>query len=523
MSRNFVNYVNQSYSGGQNDTDEPAQLRENQGTVVKNAYIHQLGALEKRAGSEVTGDDTGNTAITGQTSWTSPGGTTYFLRSTGTELQFLSGSNWTAMDDGFTTGLKTEFVAAAGKLYIYNGTDNTHSWDGTTTALNSGLVDMGSGVPTGKYAVYWKDYMLVFGDALFEENTYKGRTYISDLGDPDTYTTATQWFDVAKNDGQEDRGIFAHADFLAIGKEKTIHLITGNNPDEWVLSSSSNNQRILENSIGLASHRSLTQVGSDVWYMGSDGLIRSIVKNERGGTPLSGIVCGHILTTLSGLNDGKLSEVAAITFNGRVYFAMPDGSSTFNDLVMVAETRNRLEDVDNPHPWVEYTNWQPAVWSAYTPSTTPQLYYGNGSADSITVQVETGSADAEMVGTLANSGKIDFDYQGPMIDFKQPAMHKTSRFLIVSGESGGNYNIEVSTSLDGNTFLKHGDLSLNAGDLWNTGVWDTATWGYATTIEEKFALGRASKQIMVRQRNNAANQDVKINPFTIAIKPKKIK
>ena len=106
-----------------NDTVTNDQLLPTESVLLQNGYIRSQGKFKKRSGTLLVGNDTGSTSIVGQTSWTTPSGTKYFLRMTGTNLQYLDGSTWTTMDSGFTTGLPTEFVAANGKLYIFNGTE----------------------------------------------------------------------------------------------------------------------------------------------------------------------------------------------------------------------------------------------------------------------------------------------------------------------------------------------------------------------------------------------------------------
>lgn len=522
MARNFVNYVNNSYSGGQNDTDEQDQLLENQAKQILNAYIHKPGAVEKRSGCSALGNDFGNAAVTGLTSWTEDDNTKWQLATAGTSLWYLNSATWTELDDGFTTGLDTNFVVADNKLYVFNGTDNTHSWDGTSTTKNSALTDMDTSIPTGKYAVWWKNYMFVCGASKLSGTSYPSRVWFSNLGDPDTYTTGTDYFDVGLSDGQPITGIGTLDKFLIIFKRRSIYILTGSGPSDWKLSSSVNNVINIENSVGCVSHRSIVQVGDDLWFMSDDG-VRTVRKSEEGQNPMTGIVSGLMEGTIAGMNKAKLDKVACCLFNKRFYLAFPNGTSTYNNRCIVAETRRLLDNLYNPHPWVTYTGWQPACWDTHIPTFQPQLYFGNASADSVVVQAETGTSDAEVVGTVANSGAIDFTYISPMIDLRQPDMRKTSRFIIVSAESGGNYDVEVSTSLDGNTFIDHGDINLSSGDLWNTGVWDTATWGFPSEIKEKFALGRASEQIQIKFRNNAADQEVKMYPYTIAIKPKKIK
>ena len=513
--RNFVNYINFTYTGGMNDTDTSDQIQPSESVLLQNGYIRSIGKFEKRNGTLLLGDDTGGTAIVGETSWTTPAGVKYHLRMSGTTLYYLNSSTWTAMDSGFTTGLPTEFVAANGKLYIFNGTENTHSWDGAATTLNACLTDMGTTIPTGKYAVYWKNYMFVWGAVKYDGNTYKARCAFSNLGAPDTFTTATDYFDVNLKDGYDGTGIAGLDKFLILGKERTVHIMTGSNPTEWKLSASVNNLSTVENSIGVASHRSMVQVGDDIWYMATDGTIRSVRRNEQGATPLTGIVSGKIRGTLEGANQAQLSKCASVQFNGRVYFAFPNGTSTYNNKIVVADTAITLDSPSNPHPWVVYTGWNPAVWTIHTPSTTPQLYYGEASADSLSFQAETGTID--------NASAIDFDYKSGMIDLDKRDELKTFRFIIASGQSGGNYDISIYSSTDGSTYSTVGTLNLSSGVLWNSGIWDTDIWGFTSDKRQKYALAIANKKLQIRMRNNAASQPVAIYGWTLAIKPKKVK
>lgn len=512
--RNFTHYVNYTYSGGQNDSDKPSELLPTEGVLVQNAYIRKAGKLQKRSGITLVGNDSGNTAIDGQYYWKTPTGTKYFLRMTGGALQYLDSATWTNMDTGFTAGNPVTFVPANGKLYIFNGVETTHSWDGAAVTLNSCLTDLGTSIPTGKYAIYWKNYMFVWGGVTLSTTVVEDTCYFSNLGDPDTFTTGTDYFYVGRKDGQIGTGITALESFLIFGKERSIHILTGSNPGEWKLSGTVNNLVLISEGIGVASHRSMVQVGDDIWFMGSDGLIRSLRRNENATTPLTGIVCSNIFTTLAGANSTYLSKVAAVQYNGRVYFAFPNGSSAYNDRVVVADTTITLDKPMNPHPWVIYTGWHPAVWAIYTPSATPQLYYGEASADSLSFQAESGTSD--------NTAAIDFDYKGPMVDLKAPDQRKTYRFAIVSGQSGGNYDVSVYSSDDSTQYELAGVLNLSSGDVWDTGVWGTATWGYGDEKKQKFVLQRASTQLQMRFRNNAASQPVSMYPYTLAIKRKKV-
>jgi hypothetical protein len=514
--RNFDYYINYTYSGGMNNTDEPDNLTEMESVLIQNAYIRERGKIEKRSGITLLGNDTGSTKITGLASWQENDGTKWQLRTTGTNLQYLNTTSdtWDNLDTGFTTGLDTEFLKAKNKIYILNGTDTIHSWDGASVTTNSCLTDLGSGIPTGKYAVFWKNYMFVTGEAKLGSTIYGTRVYFSNLADPDTFTTNTDYFDVNLNDGQKITALGVIDKYLIIGKEKSIYIMSGDSPADWKISSTVNNISMIENSVGIASHRSMVQVGNDVWFMGTDYRVRSLVRNVEGTTPFSGIVSGKIEGTMGNINKTQVSKVASTLFNGRVYVSFANATSNYNNKVAVADTSILLEDPRNPHPWVEYTGWHPSCWDVYAPSTTPQLYYGEADADSKCYQAETGTDD--------NSVAIDFDYKSPIIDQKMPDQRKTFRFIIVSGQSGGDYDISIYTSVDGTTYDLKGTLNLSSGDVWNTGVWGTATWGFGTEKKQKFALQQAATQLQIRFRNNAASQPIAMYPYTLAIKKKKV-
>lgn len=507
-------YIHQRYDGGQNDTASADQLAENQGKLVQNGYLRTPGKFIKRSGCTLVGDDTGSTAITGHTTWTNPSGTSYQLRTTGTKLQYLNASAWADMDTGFTSGLPTEFVPANGKLYILNGTDTTHVWDGTSVTLNSCLTELNNTtVPTAKYGIWWKNYLILWGTAKYNGSTYNGRAFFSNLGAPETFTTATDFFDVGYKDGTDGTAIFGMDKYIILGKDKSMFLMTGVNPTEWILSATVNNVSSLDASIGVASHRSFVQVGNDAWFMGSDGQMRSVNRTSFGSSPLMGIVSGNVRGTLAAMNKGQLGKVASVLFDGRVYVAFPDGTSTYNNKVLVADTSISLQDSLNPHPWVTYTGWSPSCWYIRSSSGTQQLCFGEASADSKSYQAETGTSD--------NSVAIDFDYISGFMTLKNPEKSKNFKFVIVEGDSGGNYNVTWTQSLNGTDFLPVGVLNLSSGEVWDTATFDHSMWGYSTTIQKKFNLQTNSSKVMVRARNNAAGEPVTINTYTVVLKARK--
>lgn len=491
-----------------NNSNQPDQLLDEECVLIQNGITNGTGYLDKRAGNAFVGNElTSSNPVTGLFTFIVDGGSPKELRMQTTKLQYNNAGTWTDIDTGFTTGLDTWFTQANNKVYISNGTDNIHSYDGST------VTDLGNTTyPNAKYTAFWKNYMFVAGSGVLNSTTYKNRVWFSNLGTPDTFTTATDWFDVGKSDGQEITGIYPLGEFLVIFKRRSVHILTGSNPSEWILSASVNNLLTISNGIGCVSAKSIVQVGNDLWFMSDDGM-RSVRRNEQGATPLMGIVSGNINTTIDEINWSYASKIASVFFDNKVYVAIPTGTSQTNNKILVANTRVSLDNPTNPYPWFVYTGWTPYCWNIHL-SGTPVLHYGDSLKTNV-IQGETGTSD--VVGT------IDFDVRGKMIDLKAPEMRKTVRFIKYGVTGGGDYDLDFYTSTDGTTYTFRDAINLSQGTVWDTGTWGSSVWSSTGELKDKIALKIGTPQIQCRFRNNGNAQPVTLYPFTLAIKQRKIK
>ncbi len=449
--------------------------------------------------------------ITGLSTLITDSGTTQELRVQTTKLEYNNSGTWTEIGtDELTTGLDTWFTQAGNKMYILNGTDNVFSYDGTT------LTDMGNtDYPKGKYAAFWKNYLFICGDVVLNSTTYKNRVYFSDLGNPDTFTHASNWFDVGKSDGQPITGIAPLGEFLVIFKRRSIFVLSGSSPDEWVLSASVNNLSQIASGIGCVSAKSIVQVGNDLWFMSDDG-VRSVKRNEQGSIPLMGIVSENMRETIEDINWSYADKIAGVYFDNKVYMAIPTGTSQTNDTIMVANTKIQLDKNFNPHPWFIYTGWAPYCWSVYLGGSTPALHYGDSSTTNV-MNAESTNND------INSTDGIDMDVKGMMIDLKAPEMKKTARFIKYGVAGTGDYNLSLYTSLEGNTWTLEEELNLAQGNTWNSAVWGTDEWSFIEEIKQKTAIKIGSPQLMIRFKQTGNEQPVTLYPYMIAIKQRKIK
>lgn len=419
--------------------------------------------------------------ITGLSAYYKSSGSKYLLATEGTNLWNLTSSRFELMDSGFTTSLDTwmELCPLNDKIYLANGTDYLHSWDGTSTTLNSCLTDLGASIPTGKVLKWHKNHMFMINDVALSGTTYYHRLYWSALGDPDTWDTSNDFISIPGNGNAVTLGDLGNA--LVIFKEHSIHYLTGWGDDDWRITATSSNTAGLSEKIGTLSPYGVTRVGNEIWFMDDEGQIRRIYQTDFDAYR-SDHISKNIQGTLSDINKTYLSKVVATTWNDKVYFAIPTGSSTVNDTVLVYDILAAKRTGDEA--WTTYTGWTVGKFTLYKTSSTPDLYIGDG--DSIAVYKHTGTSD--------NGTAIDSRWDGKLDDYDRPERWKRYKFGYISGPQISDIDVGIYSSVDDAAFADLGDLNLTStgGTLGPSGTFElgptgtTAVLGGSGSQEFKF-------------------------------------
>lgn len=458
MAKNLREFKFTKYYG-MNNTKSPIELGSFEAENIENWLIRYQGKLVRRNGLTLLGNDTGSNKVLGLTHYIS-GATKAQIRVVTTQLEVLSAGTWSAMSGagatGLTTGLDMNFCFANGYLYGFNGTDTVRKANNTT-------VTTVAGIPVGKFAVWFRNYMFVGGVAA-----YPNRIYFSNLGDPETFS-ADDYIDVEPGDGDELTGLISNSpDKLTITKKYSVHYLTGAGTNTFAV-------YVVTRDFGIASHRSLVPVGQDVWGINSEGRIVSIYRNQYGLLSGKDMSSEFIEETINGLNMSGLNKVCAATLDGYILFAVPVGASTYNNLVLVY-------DVDAPVPasmskWVTFTGWSPSVFDVYSPAGIDILYMGEGQAD---------SKCYSWAGNTDNGTVITATWEGPEMEFESEGSLKRHRQIKIWGEALGNFDLSVYASLDNATYTDIGNLNLSAtGGTWNTSVWGSFLWGAIGSVTER--------------------------------------
>jgi len=126
---------------------------ENSVNEAVNLHFDTMGSARLRPGVTLLGNqiDSG-TDILGVHQFIDEGTGTdsQILAVNGTVLYYLSGSTWTSLLTGITTGLKMRFTNFANRVMFTNGTDLMRSWNGDSGATPS-LATNVSGAPAAHY------------------------------------------------------------------------------------------------------------------------------------------------------------------------------------------------------------------------------------------------------------------------------------------------------------------------------------------------------------------------------------
>lgn len=377
--------------------------------------------------------------------------------------------------------------------------------DNTTTACSDisavGVAmptDLGS-MPICKYLIEYKGFMLAAGN-----NDYPTRLYYSEQGYPE-YWPPANYLEVGQDDGYPITGLRVYNGVLFISKHDgydsgtfyTLNM-TSSTPTSWVLEKS-NAQ------FGSVNDKSVVGFDNKIVFMTKSG-IYNLLSNYLSdnpqtttlGTVLVDSIAAQITTVMESLNISALHKAAAIDYRGTVYFAVPTGSNSTNNVVLMYD-----------HGTMSSTTTGAGSWSLATyPAVNKFVVYKGDlyGGDSVNGYVYKMNEDSHNYDGAANAGY----YWTPYI--YGPPEHrdytKVWRFLLVGVEMVGNWNIEIGYRGDPQTdpTLKTESL-LPTGSVWGTFVWGD-NWG-ATTVRRYYKiilLNMVSKMIQIRLRTTAVNE-----------------
>ena len=249
----------------------------------------------------------------------------------GQSLSYSTGSTgWTSVS-GYTpeSGANIEAAQLVDKLYLTDGTNNVRSYDG------SAFTDESTGTgnpPICKYIVAHTNRLFAAG-----LSTVPDALYCSDLLDGSTWDNVNNQIRIGGDSGDPITAIhpwFGHN--LVVFKERSIFNVVANpsatNAGSWSIEN-------IDTRMGCVSHRSVAQIGQDLFFLAPDGIrtVRSIL--EGAAQAVSEPISVGIQDVIDDINWNAAREQACATsWRNHYILNVPTGSSTTNNTAIVYNT-----------------------------------------------------------------------------------------------------------------------------------------------------------------------------------------
>lgn len=330
----------------------------------------------------------------------------------------------TQITSGLSTLARYTFATQNDTLFIVNGENANKKWDATT------LSDQGGSPPVGKYVIVHSNRMFIAG-----VSGNRSRLYFSDLADPESWP-ALNFIDVGKGDGDTITGFGILYNQLIVTKEHSVWVLQGDAASNFVL-------RRATDEGGASAMYSMIFADNTLAWMEKEGVrffdgVRSAIASEK------------IKGTIDGLSERQLALVAGVSFDDKLYFAAPEGSSTRNDAVLVFDTHRAA--------WVVYRGLEAGTWCVFRQFQADRLLFGS----SLTGQVY------EMDDSLTDDGTaIDAFFVTKAVDFGAPLNQKRMRAVWVTCQTpeGTSTTAEVHLRKDLGSDSAAKTISLGAVDI----------------------------------------------------------
>jgi hypothetical protein len=495
------------FSGGMYSNALPDVIEPKYGASMSNVVLSKPGQLSKRKGQTLFNVDTGSTPHVGVGRFDPDANTSYLVIASGTSVarSQSNGYIWTLANPAspLTSGQNTEFVQANDLLFVLNGFDNTSWYNGSQWFQSTTYP---TSPPVATTGAWLNNYLLLGGGT-----TEKDWLYISNNLDPLTFD-ADDIIKINTGDGQKIQKIVPFKlNEVVVYKERSVFIVDTTGDPPSICTTNCWTVQPVSNSIGTIAPRSVVNLGNDHWFLSSEPIaIRSLVRSqfdkifvEMISAPIQDIFDN---TGPIAINRTYISKAAATIFGNKYFLAIPTGTSTVNNTVLVYDFITK--------GWSIISGWYPADWVVFD----GRLFYIDAT-DGRVLECLTGNISDFGIGPSSITSPatpIEFDYITKSIDFDNPENFKELDSIEVEFQPTGSFSAIVSTNLDGGGWASIGSVSLAANSLTlpttlpsSLGDSGVARKTYQLTSKGSF------KKIQIRVNQNEADHQAILQRITV--------
>lgn len=403
---------------------------------------------------------------------------------------WIGTGNWVKVNSPtFTAGVRCSMVVANNKVYIANGVDTSKEWDLTTNILT----DIPA-IPITPYLDWFHNYLIAMKGS---------RVYISDFGIPTSFPVGS-YMDINPDDGDFITGSASLKDELMVFKRSRVYSFQG--WTELSFTTTFVNEKLA--SYGTTSDDSIVNTGKDLFFMSFGGgipHIRSLTETQLANTIYAGIITDSQEGTMKTLSLSQLTKAAAVFDGRKIWFFMPTGSSTYNDLTLVYDTITT--------GITKHTGIYAARAVASTISGTFKIYFAD-SRNSKVYMFDGSYSD--------NGNPIEFRYISKRFqpDFKR---HLKWKYLYMQYQRESTGDLAVYTSVDDYAPELVDTLDLNppiGAFTFNIPFQFSATRQGEVRIELPYNVNRNVQLIFYK---NDTTAPASVHDYAFMAKPKKLR
>jgi len=492
-SRTFGTNV---FNGGLNSTSGALGLNDSESSDLQNIDFNKFGSIFKRNGFTQLNSVTNGAG----TEWD---GLHWFeFDDSGTATQKLIGvgnSKIVKMDaldgvfDDITGGLTVSdgnhwsFATFLNTVYAANGVNPPWQWDGSG---NASLSTLPINVTVPKFVALFNN-ILFYAHVKLSGTLNNSRLYFSNLKDTSVFD-ASDFIDVAKDDGQEITGIQVLSDRLVVFKTRSIYNIffTGDSNISFILPGGGKSN----SPVGCVAPFSIQEVNNGIVFLSHDGFYIYDGNN-------SFKISDKITTTILGFNTTRLEQARSLTQKdkNRYMCSLPNSASTENDRVLVWDYFNNA--------WSVYVGIDAAAMvTVYVSGNEERVYFGD--YEGFAYRMDFGPNDNPSAVETAVDAFYWTNWRpfGDLIGKKgvaeQTVYYQTSNSILTFSYS---YDFE-----EGEQFSNTFNLSAG-GDVYGTGVYGTAVYsGSGGAVKRRDLTGRG-RVIRTKFRNSTIDETFQID------------
>ena len=502
-----INYTSQSVpashkalNGGLNSSSGPLGLQDNESSDLQNIDFNKFGSIKKR-----NGYDTLNSAATSGGHHIDGLHWYEFITAGATvrkalcvtagwikKMDDLDGT-WDDVTGGLTITSENHcsFANFLNVAYVVNGKDAPFQYDGTS--CNNSTMPVGVTIP--KFVAEYNNY-LFYAHVTQGGSLRASRLHWSALNDTGTWS-ATDYVDIARDDGQEIAGIKVLADRLVVYKTRSIYNLfyTGDADVPFILPGGGKSN----SEVGCVAPHSIQEVLNGHIFLSHDGFY---FYDGNNATKIS----DKVSTTLQSFNQTRYDQVVSMVQKdkNKYWAAFPSSSASTNDRVMVFDYFNNA--------WTVYVGMAPKAMAAfYVDGDEETPYFGD--YNGFVYEADTGTDD----NPLGVATAIDAYYWTNWKDYSDLIDKKAAVQAVLFYQITTSSVLSFGYSYDFETGVQF-SRSINittSGDIYGAGVYGTATYAGEGGATSRIDLTGRGRVVRFKFSNATVDEVFQIDGFGI--------